>query len=100
MLRTSCRRGLQPAQRDEHVRRAAALQHLKPRERRELYLHAAGYSYQEIATLTDSGDYLIGTEAAMRGVVTLEGRSGTAAAPPEVVTVVRSSRGWELREQC
>jgi hypothetical protein len=46
------------------------------------------------------GTYLTGTEAAMRGVVTLEGRSGTAAAPPEGATVVRSSRGWELREQC
>jgi RNA polymerase sigma factor (sigma-70 family) len=27
---------------------------LKPRERRELFLHAAGYTYKEIAALTDS----------------------------------------------
>ena len=40
--------------RDEHTRRVAALGELKPRERRELYLHALGYSYHEIADLTDS----------------------------------------------
>ena len=40
--------------RDEHSRRVAALQDIKPRERRELYLHALGYSYDEVAALTDS----------------------------------------------
>ena len=40
------------AGRDDHDRRAAALAGL--RERRELYLQALGYSYGEIAALTDS----------------------------------------------
>ena len=35
----------------ERVQTCAAL---KPRERRDLFLHAAGYSYTEIADLTDS----------------------------------------------
>ena len=44
----------QAAGRDDHERRAAALAGLRPRERRELYLQALGYSYDEIAALTDS----------------------------------------------
>jgi DNA-directed RNA polymerase specialized sigma24 family protein len=44
----------QAAGRDDHKRRAAALTGLRPRERRELYLQALGYSYDEIAALTDS----------------------------------------------
>jgi hypothetical protein len=32
--------------RERHRERAAALAELKPRERRDLYLHAAGYGYQ------------------------------------------------------
>lgn len=34
--------------------RVRALRALKPRERRELYLHALGYSYREIAARTAS----------------------------------------------
>lgn len=34
--------------------RRAALRDLKPREQRDLVLHAAGYTYDEIADLTDS----------------------------------------------
>jgi len=36
----------------EHAARVADLRTLKPRERRELYLHALGYRYTEIAKLS------------------------------------------------
>jgi len=39
---------------DEHRERVADLLALKPRERRELYLQAAGYSYRDIARMTAS----------------------------------------------
>lgn len=38
----------------EHAQRLVALRALKPREREALYLQGLGYSYQEIATLTNS----------------------------------------------
>ena len=40
--------------RDEHAQRVADLRNLKARERRELYLQALGYGYDEIAALTGS----------------------------------------------
>ena len=40
--------------RDEHARRVTDLRTLKARERRELYLQALGYGYDEIAALTGS----------------------------------------------
>ena len=40
--------------RDEHAQRVADLRTLKARERRELYLQALGYGYDEIAALTGS----------------------------------------------
>ena len=40
--------------RDEHDRRVADLQALKPREREALWLYGLGHSYHEIAALTDS----------------------------------------------
>jgi DNA-directed RNA polymerase specialized sigma24 family protein len=40
--------------RDQHRERVAAFATLRPRERRDLLLHAAGYAYHEIATLTGS----------------------------------------------
>lgn len=44
----------QAIERTEHDRRVADLATLKARERRDLYLLALGYSYSEIAELTDS----------------------------------------------
>ena len=38
----------------EHTQRVADLRALKPRERRDLYLHALGYRYNEIAQATGS----------------------------------------------
>lgn len=39
---------------EEHRERVADLLALKPRERRELYLQVAGYSYRDIARMTAS----------------------------------------------
>jgi RNA polymerase sigma factor (sigma-70 family) len=40
--------------RELHRERVARLRRLKPRERRDLILHAGGFGYSEIAQLTDS----------------------------------------------
>jgi len=51
--------GVDPAEqavaRERHRQRIAVLAQLKERERRELFLHAAGYRYREIAKLSGVG---------------------------------------------
>ena len=46
------------------------------------------------------GTYLTGTPAAMRDIVTLQGRTGEAAPPPQGTTLLRSEGGWQLRRRC
>jgi hypothetical protein len=67
---------------------------------------AAVWTHTPLTDVRDAHDYqglgvyLSGTESAMRDVVTLPGRAGTAASPPSDATPVRASDGWDLLERC
>jgi hypothetical protein len=42
----------------------------------------------------------VNTGLAIKELVTIRGRPGTAARPPSGTTSLRTSGGWQLREAC
>ncbi len=70
-------------ERIEHAERVDAFRELKPREREALYLKALGYSYREIARLTDSTYTAVNRRISEGRTVLRGGRPNTSPTNPK-----------------